>query len=84
MTTPAELPVLVKSKYRITQRIGAGSFGEIYEGIGPNGLKVAVKFEKREATHPQLRHEYKVYRELENCVGFCRVILFHFFSTFSF
>lgn len=67
---------LVNNKYRITRRIGGGSFGEIYMGIGPNGEKVAIKFERQGTRCPQLRHEYKVYRELANCHGFCSV--YHF------
>lgn len=31
---------LVNNKYRITRRIGGGSFGEIYMGVGPNNEKV--------------------------------------------
>ncbi len=37
---------------------------------------MAVKFERHGARCPQLRHEYKVYRELTNCHGFCSV--YHF------
>lgn len=33
---------LVNNKYRITRRIGGGSFGEIYMGLGPNGEKVPI------------------------------------------
>lgn len=50
-----------------------GSFGDIYLGVGQNGEQVAVKFEKHSTRCPQLRHEYKVYRELQNCAGFGRV-----------
>ena len=64
------------SKYRIVRRIGGGSFGEIYMGLGPNNEKVAVKFELQSSRCPQLRHEYKVYRELYKCTGFCTV--YHF------
>lgn len=64
---------LVNNKYRITRRIGGGSFGEIYLGVGPSGEKVAVKFEKHGSRCPQLRHEYKVYREVASCHGFCCV-----------
>ena len=32
-----------------------------------------MKFEKENSRCPQLRHEYKVYRELVNCHGFCCV-----------
>ena len=67
---------LVNNKYRIVRRIGGGSFGEIYLGVEPNGEKVAVKFERHGARCPQLRHEYKVYRELANCHGFCSVYFF--------
>eukprot|EP00579_Thalassiosira_antarctica_P017079 CAMPEP_0201947714 /NCGR_PEP_ID=MMETSP0903-20130614/55078_1 /ASSEMBLY_ACC=CAM_ASM_000552 /TAXON_ID=420261 /ORGANISM="Thalassiosira antarctica, Strain CCMP982" /LENGTH=474 /DNA_ID=CAMNT_0048490869 /DNA_START=273 /DNA_END=1697 /DNA_ORIENTATION=- len=66
------------SKYRITKRVGGGSFGDIYLGVGANGEKVAVKFEKHGARCPQLRHEYKVYRELQNAPGFSKV---HYFGT---
>lgn len=33
---------LVNNKYRITRRIGGGSFGEIYMGVGPNNEKVTA------------------------------------------
>lgn len=33
---------LVNNKYRITRRIGGGSFGEIYLGVGPSGEKVEI------------------------------------------
>jgi len=39
---------------------------------------VAVKFEKHGARCPQLRHEYKVYRKLQNAPGFAKV---HYFGT---
>ena len=58
--------------------MGGGSFGDIYLGVGSTGEKVAVKFEKHGARCPQLRHEYKVYRELQNAPGFARV---HYFGT---
>lgn len=74
-----EKDLLVNNKYRITRRIGGGSFGEIYEGVGPKNKKVAVKFERQGAKTPQLRHEYKVYKELLNSHGFCNV--YHFGSV---
>lgn len=69
---------LINNKYRITKRVGGGSFGDIYLGVGASGEKVAVKFEKHGARCPQLRHEYKVYRELANAPGFAKV---HYFGT---
>ena len=41
-------------------------------------LQVAVKFEKHGARCPQLRHEYKIYRELQNAPGFAKV---HYFGA---
>ena len=67
---------LVNEQYRITKRLGGGSFGDIYLGVGPNNEKVAVKFEKHSTRCPQLRHEYKVYRELQNTPGFGKVYYF--------
>lgn len=60
----------------------------IHSFIYPS-CQVAVKFEKESSRCPQLRHEYKVYRELVNCHGFCCVspsslcysMLFHSISA---
>jgi serine/threonine protein kinase len=49
-------------------------------GIGTNGEKVAIKFEKAGLRCPQLRHEYKVYRELSGCLGIGRV---HHYGTYG-
>lgn len=70
-------------KYRITKRIGGGSFGDIYLGVGADDKEVAVKFEKQSARCPQLRHEYKVYRELQqNAGGFAKGFAkIHYFGT---
>uniref|UniRef100_A0A7S3H2P7 Casein kinase I n=1 Tax=Spumella elongata TaxID=89044 RepID=A0A7S3H2P7_9STRA len=71
-------------KYRITNRIAQGSFGEIYVGLGPNNEQVAIKYEKHGAKHPQLRHEYKVYRLMVNCPGFCTAQHFGTKDTYNF
>ena len=34
---------------------------------------MAAKFEKKDHVSPQLRHEYKVYRELKGSRGICSV-----------
>ena len=33
---------LFSQKYRITKRVGGGSFGDIYLGVGANGEKVCL------------------------------------------
>ena len=52
---------LISGRFRPTKRLGSGSFGEIYMGVGTSGEKVAIKFEKAGLRCPQLRHEYKVF-----------------------
>lgn len=37
MSTP-----LIGNKYRISKKIGGGSFGEIFLGVGPNNEKVNI------------------------------------------
>eukprot|EP00968_Pinguiococcus_pyrenoidosus_P005160 scaffold334_cov241-Pinguiococcus_pyrenoidosus.AAC.23 len=69
-------PVWINGKYRISKRLGGGSFGDIYLGVTAANEKVAIKFEKHGARCPQLRHEYKVYREMLGCLGFGRVFFF--------
>ena len=45
-------------KYRIGQKLGSGSFGEIYRGTNPqNGEEVAIKLESVKSKHPQLLYE---------------------------
>ena len=74
----ASNPEFIGTGFRIVRRIGGGSFGQIYMGIGPNltDTEVAVKFELKGHDSPQLRHEYKVYRELKGCRGICRAYFF--------
>eukprot|EP00903_Cladosiphon_okamuranus_P013275 g12377.t1 len=74
---------LMNEQYRISKRLGGGSFGDIYLGIGQNGEQVAVKFEKHSTRCPQLRHEYKVYRELQNCAGFGRVYYYGTYNNYN-
>ena len=69
-------PVLINNRYRVSRRLGGGSFGDIYLGVTANGERVAIKFEKHGVRCPQLRHEYKVYREMLGCLGFGRVFYF--------
>merc|ERR550514_1194522 len=74
--TPIAHGTLINQKYRVTRKVGSGSFGEIFAGTGPEMTKVAVKFEKKSARCPQLRHEFKVYRELQGCVGVGKVLYY--------
>ena len=61
---------LLNGKYRLVQKIGSGSFGDIYLGINiQSGEEVAVKLESHKARHPQLLYESKLYKILQGGVG---------------
>lgn len=56
--------------YKISKKIGEGSFGVIFEGTNIiNGMPVAIKFEPRKTEAPQLRDEYRTYKHLQGCEG---------------
>ena len=41
------MALIVESKYRITSKIGEGSFGKIFSGVNTNNNdKIAIKIEK--------------------------------------
>ncbi|XP_061398799.1 casein kinase I [Musca vetustissima] len=66
--------VIVGGKYRLSRKIGSGSFGDIYLGISiQSGEEVAVKMESTSARHPQLQYEAKLYRILNGGVGIPRI-----------
>lgn len=49
-------------KYQLGKRLGAGSFGAIYEGFNVDtGEVVAVKLEHISERHPQVEWEYRLY-----------------------
>ncbi|KAK7465287.1 serine/threonine protein kinase [Stygiomarasmius scandens] len=57
--------IQVVGKYRLSKKIGSGSFGNIYLGINIiTGEQAAIKLESVKAKHPQLNYEYRVYKEL--------------------
>jgi len=63
-----------KARYRLIQKIGSGSFGEIYQAVNTvNGEELAVKLEPIKAKHPQLLYESKLYRILQGGVGIPRI-----------
>lgn len=65
---------IIASKYRIIRKIGSGSFGDIYLGISVVcGEEVAIKMESRNARHPQLLYEYKLYKVLVGGVGIPKI-----------
>ncbi len=61
-----QLKTVCVGTYKIVEKLGAGSFGEIYRGKHvTTGKEVAIKFESVLASHKQLKHESSVYLALK-------------------
>ncbi|EAX97207.1 CK1 family protein kinase [Trichomonas vaginalis G3] len=61
---------MIGSKYRLREKLGGGSFGDIHlgENIVTNE-KVAIKIELEKAKTPQLHNEYCIYKLLSGGIG---------------
>eukprot|EP00457_Paulinella_chromatophora_P007497 gb/GEZN01007520.1/.p1 GENE.gb/GEZN01007520.1/~~gb/GEZN01007520.1/.p1 ORF type:complete len:455 (+),score=54.07 gb/GEZN01007520.1/:94-1458(+) len=56
----------IGSHWLMKQKIGSGSFGEIFLGIDTRtNQKVAIKLERLDAEYPQLEAEYTVYMSMK-------------------
>lgn len=71
----------LKGGYEIQDKLGRGSFGEVYECTGPAGETLAAKLEPRRSDDgkarggpSQLRYEERVYRLLEGGKGIPKVV----------
>jgi len=59
--------LLIAGKYKVGEKLGSGSFGEIYAGKveGRDGPEyVAIKLEPVKTKHPQLMYEARLYNKL--------------------
>lgn len=76
MRRVASLPLslrqgLVSRRYRIKEKLGAGSFGTVYLALDVStGNLVAVKVEPAKTQHPQLLHEAKILKAMQGVTGF--------------
>ena len=70
--------VKIKNQYsfKSTDRLGGGSFGQIYKGINlKTKEEVAIKIESKNIETPQLIHESKILKVLKDNEGFPKVFL---------
>ena len=70
--------VKIKNQYsfKSTDRLGGGSFGQIYKGINlKTKEEVAIKIESKNIETPQLMHESKILKALNDNDGFPKVYL---------
>ena len=78
-TVPQKVEVVkIKNQYsfKSTDRLGGGSFGQIYKGINlKTKEEVAIKIESKNIETPQLIHESKILKALNNNDGFPKVYL---------
>lgn len=61
---------LIAGRYKLLDKLGSGSFGEIFTGMNVHdNEKVAIKLEPMKTRHPQLHYESRVYKALRGGSG---------------
>jgi serine/threonine protein kinase len=63
--------LVLAGKYEVGERLGGGSFSEIYAGVDrqANGRRVCIKFEDMRIEMPQLSNEADIYARLQGGLG---------------
>ena len=64
----------IHNRFVIGEKIGHGSFGDIYRGIdlAKENEEVAIKLENSKTRHPQLQYESRIYAVLSGGTGAAR------------
>ncbi|KAJ3145693.1 hypothetical protein HDU89_006928 [Geranomyces variabilis] len=73
---PASAPrtVLVAEKWLVLEKIGEGSFGQVFSGEDRDTRdRVAIKRERTDCRTPQLQNEFAIYKKLQDAEGFPKV-----------
>ena len=59
-----------RDQYELSTKLGSGAFGEVFLGYEKETKReYAIKVEPADAKHPQVQHEAKLYRLLEDGLG---------------
>ena len=84
MTTSPSSSHFIGGRFRIREKIGSGSFGEIHKGDDvKSGIPVAIKIEKANCQVPQLANESKAYNDLAGGVNIPKTYFFGTEQTYS-
>lgn len=63
------IPKQIKDTFKIGERIGGGSFGEVYKAKMKDGREVAIKFEEKTKADC-LQYEIAIYKKMKGIPGF--------------
>ncbi|CAF3021753.1 unnamed protein product [Rotaria socialis] len=69
------LSSIINDRFEILKRLGSGSFGEVFLAKDTTtNLLCAIKTERSDAKHPQLRIEQQIFSRMKNCKGYPSMI----------
>ena len=72
-----EIRIKNQFSFKSFDRLGGGSFGQIYKGINiKTKEEVAIKIESKNNPTPLLMHESKILKSLKDCENFPKTYLF--------
>lgn len=62
-------PIMINNQFVLLNKIGSGSFGQIFSCKDSDGNKYAAKFEDNRTKYPQLKFESRLYNLFSGCVN---------------
>jgi len=72
------------SSFKVVRPLGSGSFGQVMEAIDTRtGVRVAMKFEDKDAAFPQLLYEARIMEQLAHCRGIPELYWFKSFRDWN-
>ena len=66
--------VRIGNKYAVCKELGAGAFGELYQGVDVrSNEEVAIKLESSDCKLPMLEYEATLYKKFQGKPGFSQL-----------